>query len=89
MKVRRSTTECGYACSDHASWESQGFPAAMAFEASFDGMNHAIHTDRDTLQTSGGDASHSVPFTKLAVAFAVELAKASNGARATALLAPR
>jgi leucyl aminopeptidase len=89
VKVRRSTTECGYACSDHASWESQGFPAAMAFEASFDGMNHAIHTDRDTLQTSGGDASHSVPFTKLAVAFAVELAKASNGARATALLAPR
>lgn len=89
VKVKRSTTECGYACSDHASWESQGFPAAMAFEASFDGMNHAIHTDRDTLQTSGGDASHSVPFTKLAVAFAVELAKASNGARAVAVLAPR
>jgi len=89
VKVKRSSTECGYACSDHASWESAGFPAAMAFESSFDGMNHSIHTDKDTLQTSGGDASHSVPFTKLAVAFAVELAKTSNGARATAVLAPR
>jgi bacterial leucyl aminopeptidase len=89
VKVKRSTTECGYACSDHASWESQGFPAAMAFEASFDGMNHSIHTDRDTLATSGGDASHSVPFTKLAVAFAVELAKSSGGARASGLSAPR
>jgi len=87
--VKRSTTECGYACSDHASWDSQGFPAAMAFESSFDGMNHAIHTDRDTLETSGGDASHSVPFTKLAVAFAVELAKTSSGPGAKAVLAPR
>jgi leucyl aminopeptidase len=86
--VKRSTTECGYACSDHASWDGKGFPAAMAFEASFDGMNHAIHTERDTLATSGGDASHSVPFTKLAVAFAVELAKASTGARASAASAP-
>ena len=86
--VKRSTTECGYACSDHASWDAKGFPAAMAFEASFDGMNHAIHTDKDTLATSGGDASHSVPFTKLAVAFAVELAKSSVGARTTAASAP-
>jgi leucyl aminopeptidase len=86
--VKRSTTECGYACSDHASWDAKGFPAAMAFEASFDGMNHAIHTDKDTLATSGGDASHSVPFTKLAVAFAVELAKSSAGARSTAASAP-
>lgn len=86
--VKRSTTECGYACSDHASWQSQGFPAAMAFEASFDGMNHAIHTENDTLSTSGGDASHSVHFAKLAVAFAVELAKSAGGARVSAAAAP-
>ena len=55
----------------------------MAFESSFDGMNHDIHTERDTLETSGGDASHSVPFARLAVAFAVELAKASSTAAAT------
>jgi leucyl aminopeptidase len=78
--VTASETECGYGCSDHASWTKKGYPAAMAFEASFEGMNHEIHTERDTLATSGGDASHSVPFTKLAVAFAVELAKTASAA---------
>jgi leucyl aminopeptidase len=73
-------TECGYGCSDHASWTKKGYPASMAFEASFDGMNHQIHTENDTLATSGGDASHSVPFTKLALGFAVELAKTAPAA---------
>jgi leucyl aminopeptidase len=76
--VPRSTTECGYGCSDHASWNKQGYPAAMAFEASFEGMNHKIHTDKDTLANSGGDARHSVSFAKLAVAFAVETAKSAK-----------
>ena len=73
--VPASTTKCGYACSDHASWTKKGFPSAMAFESTFDGSNKAIHSERDTLATSGGDASHSVPFAKLSVAFALELAK--------------
>lgn len=81
--VPRGSTRCGYGCSDHASWTKKGYPAAMAFESSFEGMNHDIHTERDTLATSGGDASHSVPFARLAVAFAVELAKASSAAPAT------
>lgn len=75
-------TECGYGCSDHASWTKKGYPAAMAFESSFDDMNHKIHTENDTLTTSGGDASHSVPFAKLAVAFAVELAKSATPSKA-------
>ncbi|MDE2512137.1 MAG: M20/M25/M40 family metallo-hydrolase [Elusimicrobia bacterium] len=87
--VKRSTTECGYACSDHASWNAQGYPAAMAFEASFDGMNHKIHTDQDTLANSGGNATHSVSFAKLAVAFAVELSKSSGGLRVSGAAAPR
>jgi len=78
--VPASETECGYGCSDHASWTKKGYPAAMAFESSFDGMNHEIHTERDTLATAGGDASHSVPFAKLAVAFALELAKTAPAA---------
>jgi leucyl aminopeptidase len=82
--VPASTTECGYGCSDHASWTKKGYPSAMAFESSFDGMNHQIHTERDTLAASGGDASHSVPFAKLAVAFAVELAKTAGAAPVTA-----
>ncbi len=74
--VPRAETRCGYGCSDHASWTKKGFPSAMAFEAAFDDSNQAIHTERDTLATSGGTAAHSVPFAKLAAAFAVELAKA-------------
>ncbi len=73
-------TECGYACSDHASWEKVGKPASAAFESTFDGMNHALHTENDTLGTSGGSAEHSVAFAKLGVAFAVELAKTASGA---------
>jgi leucyl aminopeptidase len=78
--VKWETTECGYGCSDHASWTKKGYAASMAFESSFDGMNHQIHTAKDTLETSGGDASHSVPFAKLAVGFAVELAKSAAAA---------
>ncbi|MBI3551377.1 MAG: M20/M25/M40 family metallo-hydrolase [Elusimicrobia bacterium] len=73
--VQWSTTECGYACSDHASWTRSGYPSALPFEASFDGMNHALHTTSDTLGTIGGTAEHAVPFAKLAIAFASELAK--------------
>ncbi len=78
--VPRGTTECGYACSDHASWTRAGYPSAMAFEATLDTMNENLHTDHDTLANGGGDASHSVPFAKLAVAFAVELAKTAPSA---------
>lgn len=73
--VKWSTTKCGYGCSDHASWTQNGFAASAAFESAFETMNKALHTERDTLSTMGGAAAHSVPFAKLAAAFAVELAK--------------
>jgi bacterial leucyl aminopeptidase len=78
------TTACGYGCSDHASWTRSGYPASAAFESSFNTMNRSIHTDRDTLPNGGGDASHSVPFAKLAAAFAVETAKPAAPALKTA-----
>lgn len=78
--ARWSTTECGYGCSDHASWTQEGYPASAAFESSFEGMNTALHTERDTLATTGGTAAHSVPFAKLGAAFAAEAAKVSTGA---------
>ncbi len=81
-QVSWSTTKCGYGCSDHASWTRSGYPASAAFESSFDGMNHDIHTDRDTLSKSGGTAEHSVPFAKLAASFAAEVAKVAAPAAA-------
>ena len=38
-------------------------------------INRPIHTQNDTLDTLGGDASHSLKFAQLGIAFMVELAK--------------
>jgi leucyl aminopeptidase len=64
---------CGYACSDHASWQALGFPTSMPFESSFARDNPAIHTAKDTFANSGGQAIHALKFARLAAAFAVEL----------------
>ncbi|MBB5018542.1 leucyl aminopeptidase [Chitinivorax tropicus] len=64
---------CGYACSDHASWSNQGYPASMPFEAAFSGSNKRIHTPDDTMANMGNQALHALKFAKLGMAFAVEL----------------
>ncbi|WP_051176303.1 M20/M25/M40 family metallo-hydrolase [Luteimonas mephitis] len=76
LGLTRSTYTCGYACSDHASWTSAGFPSAMMFEA---GFNNDIHTPDDTLANMGGNASPSVPLAKLGLGFLGELAKTAGG----------
>ncbi len=70
---RWTTSTCGYACSDHASWHGQGFPAAFAFEARFNQSNPNIHTPSDTLAALGNSAGHALKFSRLAMAFMVEL----------------
>ncbi|MBP9680967.1 MAG: M20/M25/M40 family metallo-hydrolase [Bacteriovorax sp.] len=65
--------QCGYGCSDHASWHTQGYPASMPFEATMDSMNHKIHTANDTLSASNNNASHAIKFAKMALAYLVEL----------------
>ncbi len=64
---------CGYGCSDHASWDAQGYPVSMPFEASMARDNPAIHTVRDTYENSGGQAVHALKFARLAAAYMVEL----------------
>ena len=64
---------CGYACSDHASWTGNDFPASFPFEAKKGDMNRRIYTNRDTLDASRGSAEHPVKFAKLALSFLVEL----------------
>lgn len=68
-------SRCGYGCSDHASWNAQGYSASIPFEAKMNDMNGDIHTKNDTLETLGGDATHSAKFSKLALAYLVEMAK--------------
>lgn len=64
---------CGYACSDHASWTSQGYPSSMPFEAKKGDSNRHIHSSRDTLSQSDSNALHAQKFARLGVAFVVEL----------------
>jgi leucyl aminopeptidase len=87
MGLRRGTITCGYGCSDHASWTSAGYPAAMMFEAgdetgentpAFRGYNPNIHTTGDTLSFLGESAEHSVKFAQFALAFAGEVGKTSS-----------
>jgi leucyl aminopeptidase len=65
--------QCGYGCSDHASWNKQGYAASLPFESSFSNYNPYIHTSKDTLANMGNQAQHALKFTKLALAYAVEL----------------
>ena len=62
-------SNCGYGCSDHASWNAEGFPASMPFESLFNDYNPYIHTSNDTLAASGGNANHAVKFAKSRISF--------------------
>lgn len=64
---------CGYGCSDHASWDAQGYPTSMPFESSMARDNPSIHTSRDTLANSGNQTAHALKFARLAAAYMVEL----------------
>jgi leucyl aminopeptidase len=72
-EIKWGYDQCGYGCSDHASWHTNGFPASMPFEAKMDSMNHKIHTSGDTLAVSNNNADHAVKFAKMALAYIVEL----------------
>lgn len=64
--------KCGYGCSDHASWHRQGFPATIPFESTSDTMNKNIHTTRDVIDNQS-DFEHSLMFSKLALAYILEM----------------
>ena len=64
---------CGYACSDHASWQALGFRTSMPFESALAQDNPHIHSKRDTYANSGSQAAHALKFARLAAAYAIEL----------------
>jgi bacterial leucyl aminopeptidase len=76
----RTNITCGYGCSDHASWNSQGYPASIPFEALMNQDNPYIHTANDTLANStdgqsGGNANNALKFARIGTAYMAELAK--------------
>ncbi|KAJ1822508.1 hypothetical protein LPJ56_000739 [Coemansia sp. RSA 2599] len=70
-RLKTREFECGYGCSDHASWNAFGFRSAMAFESDQLEANTNIHSPKDTVETL--DFDHMLEFSKLAVAYAFEV----------------
>jgi leucyl aminopeptidase len=67
-------TKCGYACSDHASWSKAGYPSSFTIESAFENSNNNIHSANDRIDISPEFSfAHALEFSKLAVAFAIEL----------------
>lgn len=64
--------QCGYGCSDHASWYRNSYPTLMPFEARLRTMNPNIHSGRDVI-SSDLNFSHSAVFTKIALIMAMDL----------------
>lgn len=65
-------TVCGYGCSDHASWTSEGYRSTFPFESQFEKHSPYIHSADDTLEHA--DLAHGLNFAKVALGFVVELA---------------
>ncbi|KAJ1895317.1 hypothetical protein LPJ66_004664 [Kickxella alabastrina] len=65
---------CGYACSDHASWNARGVRAAVPFECQQVEGNTNIHSPKDSIGTI--DFDHLVKFVKIALGFIAEVADA-------------
>lgn len=64
--------KCGYGCSDHASWNRQGYPTLMPFEATFRGSNRNIHSAKDVISPES-NFKHSMLYTKIALVMAMDL----------------
>lgn len=64
--------QCGYGCSDHASWFRRGFPTLMPTEAKFNSTFQDIHTERDVISPVM-NFQHSLIFSKIALAIAMDL----------------
>ena len=67
-----TTSQCGYACSDHASWKSAGYASVFPFEAPEAEMNSKIHTTGDLQSIL--DTDFGLHFAKTGLAYVVEMA---------------
>ncbi|ORY56546.1 hypothetical protein BCR35DRAFT_284118 [Leucosporidium creatinivorum] len=72
-EIGYTDTECGYACSDHASWTKIGAPSAFTIESTFADSSKAIHSSSDTISQPGFSFEHMAQFTRISIAMAVEM----------------
>ncbi|ODN73212.1 hypothetical protein L202_07771 [Cryptococcus amylolentus CBS 6039] len=79
LSIPSVKTKCSYACSDHASFGKAGYQSAFAIEATFEDSNtRNIHSTQDTFDHPEFSWTHMREFSKLAIAFALELAGSSE-----------
>ncbi len=71
--ISYSYDQCGYGCSDHASWTSAGYAASMPFESKMNAYNPRIHTSSDTLANMDSTGAKALKFAQMALAYVVEL----------------
>ena len=67
--------QCGYPCSDHASWHAYGFPAAMASELDLKQPNSTLNPYYHSSRDNYADGRIMAKYAKLALAFLAEVAK--------------
>ncbi len=73
LKVRWAWDQCGYACSDHAAWNYEGYRASYAVESLLSEESPYIHTAKDTFENYGNTTEHASLFLKLGIAYLIEL----------------
>ena len=77
LNVEIMDDQCGYGCSDHASWHRQGYPALMPTEAKFNSMFKYLHTDKDVISPIMS-FEHSLVFSKIALIMAMDLGNSAQ-----------
>ncbi|KAI8805697.1 putative leucine aminopeptidase 1 [Cladochytrium replicatum] len=70
--IGRTEFRCGYACSDHASWNRTSYPSALPFEATISTDNPNIHSARDVIDGLV-NFDHMVQFARVGLGFLIEL----------------
>ncbi len=72
LNVTIQEDQCGYGCSDHASWYRRGFPTLFPTESKFNSSFKAIHTEKDVVSPLL-NFEHALIFSKIAITMAMEL----------------
>lgn len=77
LNIQILDDQCGYGCSDHASWHRRGYPTLMPTEAKFNSMFHDIHTEKDVISPVMS-FEHSLIFSKIALVLAMDLGNSTQ-----------
>jgi leucyl aminopeptidase len=73
LKTSWTYDRCGYGCSDHAAWHSEGYRASFPVEAIMSEQDPYIHTAEDTFSKSFNNSLHAQKFEKLGIAYLIEM----------------